>query len=500
MTARLDQTLFNSDAGQRVLETDILPRYIERSRWFGGKARQPQSFSVAAVIPIGAAWIVLVEVSYPDGAHETYLAPLTFAEATNGEIPAHAIAAEIGGRLLVDAVYNAAFRSDLLEIILRSRNLRFAHGFLRGSAGRAAAGLPVDTTSQVLAVEQSNTSIIYGDRLFLKLYRKLESGMNPDAEITRYLSEEKQFPHVPPFGGAIALYEESAEPRAVALALGLVANRGDAWKSTLSELSAFQVRVRESRSRDIRTLAGDYLERARLLGVRTGELHRALAGPLGDERFGMEPLTARDVGELSHSIETSMRTASTLLRSAHSPSSEVAAAIESLIAADRPIIDFAARLAGVRVDAMKIRTHGDYHLGQVLDTGDDFVIIDFEGEPLRSLAWRTQKRSPLRDVAGMLRSFEYAAYSALQKGAGDRDVAETWPRRWAECVENEFLSGWRDAVRGTQLNPGNPDDAAMLLQGFLIEKALYEVVYELNNRPDWVGIPIAGILALINRI
>jgi trehalose synthase-fused probable maltokinase len=136
----------------------------------------------------------------------------------------------------------------------------------------------------------------------------------------------------------------------------------------------------------------------------------------------------------------------------------------------------------------------------VLDTGDDFVIIDFEGEPLRSLAWRTQKRSPLRDVAGMLRSFEYAAYSALQKGAGDRDVAETWPRRWAECVENEFLSGWRDAVRGTQLNPGNPDDAAMLLQGFLIEKALYEVVYELNNRPDWVGIPIAGILALINRI
>ena len=494
----LDETLFRSEAGRHRLATHILPRYISRARWFAGKARHPQTFSISEILAIAEAWIVLVRVNYTDATQETYLLPMALAQKTASDVPPHAMIAQAGSVCLYDAVYSRTFRRELLAIMAAARHFPVGDHWLKGIPGSAIAAVPERAESRVLAVEQSNSSIIYGDQLFLKLYRKIESGVNPDAEVTRFLWEQN-FAHVPPFGGMIELHAEGVEPRVLALALGLIPNHGDAWSTTLAELVQFHERLLRGSKGDIGVLAGAYRERARLLGQRTGELHCALAAPVDDPRFGVEPMTSADLGELARSIESSMRTVSGLLQGVRPAPSHPPEFAGSLLGAESRILDFAARLGESAIDAAKIRTHGDYHLGQVLDTGGDFMIIDFEGEPLRPLAWRKAKRSPLRDVAGMLRSFEYAAYSALFSRPDKNEQLSPWTRPWAECVGDDFRRGWSDAVRGTPLVPGHERDAEMLLNGYLIEKALYEVVYELNHRPDWVSIPIAGILALIEK-
>ncbi|HEX5175812.1 MAG TPA: putative maltokinase [Chthoniobacteraceae bacterium] len=500
----LDATLFTSNAGRRQLETRILPRYLQRSRWFAGKARRPTGFVLAEMIPLGAAWILVVDVRYADGASESYLVPLALAENSPPRaIPAPAVAAEDGSHILYDAIYNRDFRARLIALLASAESMQTAHGSLVGTAGNALADLPLDADSRVLAVEQSNSSVIYDERLFLKLYRKLEPGVNPDAEITRFLSEEQKFAHVPPFGGSLELRVAKAAPRVIALATGVVENRGDAWSVALQEVEQFYERARTASSTvDVRLLAGNYLERAHLLGRRTGEMHAALGAPVDDPRFGIALMTSRDLEELAQSIEKSLQNISNLLRCEENPARSEAA--RAFLGAQKPIADFVADLRRLAPnETTKIRTHGDYHLGQVLDTGNDFVIIDFEGEPLRPLAWRQEKRSPLRDVAGMLRSFEYAAYSRLEERSPDeRALVAPWTRRWVEAVGADFLGGWKAAVRGTPVvSHRESEDTTLgeLLRAYLIEKALYEIGYELSHRPDWVGIPVAGILALVGK-
>jgi trehalose synthase-fused probable maltokinase len=503
----LDETLFTSDAGRRQLETRILPRYLRQSRWFAGKARRPIGFSVDEIIPLGgAARIVIVEVRYAEGESESYLVPLALAANTSPPLdtPELAIAARQGSRVLYDAIYDGDFRTRLIALLAHAQKIQTPHGSLVGAAGTAIANLPPSASSRVVAAEQSNSSVIYDEQLFLKLYRKLEPGLNPDAEITRFLSEKQKFPHVPAFGGSLELHVANAAPRVIALATGVVANRGDAWTIALREIEQFHERAREAASgSDVRVLAGNYLERAHLLGRRTGEMHAALGAPVDDPGFGIAPMTARDLEELAQAIQKSLHDISSLLRSEENGQAHLEAA-RAFSGAKERITGFVADLGRLRPDAMvKIRTHGDYHLGQVLDTGDDFVIIDFEGEPLRSLAWRKEKRSPLRDVAGMLRSFEYAAYSRLEgRPPGERALLAPWTRRWVEAVGNEFFRGWNVAVHGTRLAAQRDSDEAAvreLLRAYLIEKALYEIGYELNHRPDWVAIPLAGIVALVNR-
>jgi len=498
----LDETLFISNAGRRRLETDILPEYIQRVRWFAGKARRPESFAVIELVPIGASWLLVVQVRYADGNIESYLAPLTLAQNAPSGIAASAIAAQDSSHVLYDAIHDRDFRTRLLAMLANSEHLQTQHGSLTGLAGRAISGLPLDADSRVLAVEQSNSSVIYDERLFLKLYRKLESGVNPDAEITRFLSEERKFPHVPAFGGSLELRSHGSEPRVLALATAVVPNCGDAWSVTLQEVAQFYSRACGAGDADVRTLAGAYLDRVRLLGTRTGQMHAALAAPVDDPRFRSEPMTTADLRGLAQSIESLLRNVETFLQSGKDDANRRSAHAFPGDAKDA-ILAFAARLAEMRPEGMlKTRTHGDYHLGQVLDTGDDFVIIDFEGEPLRPLSWRKEKRSPLRDVAGMLRSFEYAAYNGLEERSYKQRAELTqWTRRWAESAANEFFLGWNEAVRATPLIADTAADVTRtLLRAYLLEKALYEIGYELNNRPAWVGIPMAGVLALIDKL
>jgi maltose alpha-D-glucosyltransferase/alpha-amylase len=497
-----DHTIFSDDAGRTRLERDILPGYVSTARWFGGKARVPQEWSIRDVVPINfaadAARFVFLEISYAEGAPDTYLLPLQIASAeTAAEFPPAAIVARFAdGAVLFDALHDEPFRGALFELIIQGRRLSGASGEIAGATGAILAQTTAAPPSRVLAVEQSNSSIIYGDQIFLKLYRRLELGENPDAEILRFLGDQR-FPHVPPFGGAVEYHNAGGERQVLALALGLVPNDGDAWSFTLRHLSRFYDRIlADDRAAAAQTEA-EYLVSVAQLGTRTGELHRALAADATTPAFAPEPFAQADGDALAAALRVALDEVRTLLTdrwSALDPDAQ--ALVEQLRDTEPNLRARAAAFAGLNTSAAKTRTHGDYHLGQVLHGPDGFLIIDFEGEPLRPLAERRRKMSPFRDVAGMLRSFHYAAYAALEPLGGERERLTADAETWARRAQHTFLEAWRAATTGAVFRDSDPTVERALLDAFLLEKALYEIRYEANNRPAWLGIPVRGVLGL----
>jgi maltose alpha-D-glucosyltransferase/alpha-amylase len=372
------------------------------------------------------------------------------------------------------------------------------------------------------AAEQSNTSIIFGDKLIMKLFRRQQAGPNPDTEIGSYLTESAHFPHVAPFGGSIQYTKKGQEPSTLAMLQGLVSNEGDGWSWSLEELDRYyeasaaqtfaqgaltdgqptlQQMSEAQETKFAREHVGSYLDAAALLGRRTAELHLALASPTQDPAFMPEPLSARDIDHLRDDLILHAGSAFDALKEnvARLPDGVLERA--GLVLSRRSFILYRLRqLAAKQTDALRTRIHGDYHLGQVLRSKGDFVILDFEGEPARSLAERRTKQSPLKDVAGMLRSFSYAAFSALMKYSSRRPEdfhrLEPWARLWEQSVSSAFLRTYCEFAKGAAVVPSQPALFQQLLEAYVIDKALYELTYELNNRPNWVLIPLTGILAL----
>jgi maltose alpha-D-glucosyltransferase/alpha-amylase len=350
--------------------------------------------------------------------------------------------------------------------------------------------------------------MVFGTDYFLKLYRKLEDGVNPDVEVTRFLTDRANFANVPAFGGSLEYRRAKTEPTVVCLLQAAVTNEGDAWTLTLDSLGRYYERVlgrkAELQSQDSLTglmlqelLGGIYTEKAKLLGRRTGELHRALASSADDPAFIPEPFNAMAQRSTYQSMRALLRRTFAVLQKklTELPESFQGEAQE-VLAAEREILAREKKLLERRAGAAKIRIHGDYHLGQVLYTGKDFFILDFEGEPARPLSERKLKKSPLRDVAGMMRSFQYAAYSALWQPAmrvEDVPFLERWADLWYREMSGVFLQSYLSATAGAVFIPPNPDDFQVFLEAYLLDKAVYEISYELNNRPDWVVIPIRGI-------
>ena len=461
----MDDALFTTPAGLTQLAGELLPRWMPHCRWFSGKARGLAALRIAELAPLGSAWLLAVEATYSDGTVDTYAVPL--AIAAGGVEDAARVATLADGSVLYDATHSASFRAALYHLLAANANL----GTLRAERGTEFTTLsPGDAApeSRVLKAEQSNTALIYGDRLFVKLYRRLVPGINPDAELTRFLTERTSFRALPAFGGTVDWGAAS-----LALALELRPNEGDAWALALREFAKDEPATRAA-----------WLQLAHRLGQRTGEMHCALAGGDSPVEFAPEPVLASDLARVAESIRanaTNLR-AMLLAKLDDLPPRTGSLANEVLTLLDQPIPCPTTRLG------LKTRTHGDYHLGQVLFADGDFLIIDFEGEPTRSLAERRAKQSPLRDVAGMLRSFHYAAYAGLRAAGGD-DLEQA--EEWARESQSAFLIGWRAATRHSPI--AHADEAALLAL-FLREKALYEVAYELNNRPDWLHIPLRGLL------
>ena len=496
-----DPQVFASGEIRALLEREVLPGYIARCRWFGGKAREPRGFKVREVAAVSdAARLVFVEIEYASGAPDTYLLPLQVAtgaraEALARETPGAVVAGFREGGVLFDAVHDADFRAALYTLMAGGGVVLSGGGEIAGMAGGGLAESAPE--SRVLAVEQSNSSVIYGGCVFLKLYRRLEEGVNPDAEILRFLGA-RNFPHVPPFCGALEFRRAGRAPQVLALATGMVPNDGDAWSFTLRELTRQLERVLADDARETAQIEAAYLSRVAQLGQRTGALHLALAADSADADFAPEPLTAEDFAELAETVHaTADQVLAGLARrlDALDPATRELAA--ALLAAEPALRARIAALGAQPVAAAKTRTHGDYHLGQVLNTGADFVIIDFEGEPAKPLAGRRRKRSPLRDVAGMLRSIHYAAHSALAKFPEHRAALEPRAECWRDRARGAFLDAWIATTVGAPFVPAKRAEFARLLDAFLLEKALYEIAYELNNRPAWLGIPLRGAVQIL---
>ncbi len=505
-----------SGSSRRDLERTIIPNYLTGCRWFGAKARTIRELRIVedpliSPHPDGARH-VLIEVNYTEGASEIYTLPLQIARDENahrisGEAQ-HAVIAEFAdsNAILHDATFDADYRAEIYRIIREQRKLRARRGEIAGSAtAQFAAAEDLSANSSVMRGEQSNSSILFGTQYFLKIFRKLEEGINPDVEITRFLTERAKFPNVPAFAGTLE-YRSGKNTVVLALIQSAIANEGDAWTFTLDSVGSYYERVL-SRKADLNEIGstqliqeligGIYPEKARLLGQRTGELHRALASEIDDPAFAPEPFNALAQRSVVQSMRASSRRAFELLRKKLDDLPEAfRAEAEEVLAAEKQILAQERRLLEQRSAAHKIRIHGDFHLGQALHTGRDFIFLDFEGEPARPLGERKLKRSALRDVAGMMRSFQYAAYSALwQPAMRQEDVPflEKWADVWYREMSSTFLQSYLAATPDALFIPRNEADLRIALEAYLLDKAVYEIGYELNHRPDWVVIPIRGI-------
>jgi len=509
------------DGQREQLEREILPTYIANCRWFGSKARTFRNLKVIEQLPISTdpngAQLWFIEISYLDAPTETYAIPVKIgsndiARSLSQSAP-HAIIAHFAGRdgaVLFDAIWDATFRSQLFEAIMRRQPMKARAGdFVGVIASRFEADQTVTSgNSQVVGGEQSNSSVLFDNKFFLKLYRKIEDGFNPDVEINRFLTERTDFPNVPAFVGSIEYRRAKAEPTVVCLLQRAAANEGDVWTRTVDAVGRYYERVLE-RKADLQNetappgalldelIGGVYPEKVKLFGQRTGELHLALASRPDDPAFRPEPFNAMAQRSVYQNMRTSLRRTFTLLekklpdlsRGFRDEAREVLAAQQEILAREKRLLDR-------RTNAAKIRIHGDYHLGQLLYTGKDFVILDFEGEPARPLSERKLKRSALRDVAAMMRSFQYAAYSALWQPAMRKEDApflERWADLWYRQMSSVFLQSYLNTTSNAIFIPKNSEDLQIMLEAYLLDKAVYEIGYELNHRPTWVVIPIRGI-------
>jgi len=498
------------------LEERVVPHYIATQRWYAAKGvgivRTRLADQAIWATDAGEWLVALFEV---ENASESarYFMPLTlvFQDRDEGRwarLQAAAIArvrqqARTG--VLADAFTDEAFCRALVEQIGAAGELALAHGRLRFSATAAYAELRgdprADLALSVPLAQSSNTALRLGERLFLKAFRRVQPGLNPELEVGRFLTEVAHFHNIVPLAGAVEYLGNDGSIATLALLQGFVANQGDGWDLTLNYLARF-LEERRTAARAPPDVHGAYLALVHTLGQRTAELHHALATPTSDSAFAAEPITPEDLSLWRSRVRQDALTVFELLaRSAELP--EAARDDARLLEAHREVLlERVAALAPRVPRAVKIRVHGDFHLGQVLVQRNDFIIADLEGEPSRPLTARREKSSPVRDVAGMLRSFAYARHVALRRCSlqsnEDCTPLDSQLAAWERQVRGALLKSYDRSARSGKLY-ANFDEVLPLLEMFELEKMLYELRYELRNRPDWVHIPLSGLLALVRR-
>jgi maltose alpha-D-glucosyltransferase/alpha-amylase len=498
------------------LETRIVPQYIAAQRWFAGKgapitsARLLDHAERQDPLPRWFAGIYSVE---SQGASELYFVPLAIAfedteEARWRKLQPAALArvrqqATVG--ILADACADDGFARATIDAIGASAELPTQEGRVRFMPtalftelrGDPAAELPVSPTG----AQSSNTTLRVGDGLFLKVYRKLQPGLNPELEIGRYLTEVARFPNIVPVAGAVEYTNRESVTYTMALLQAFIPNQGDGWTFTLGYLERF-LEDRRSGVPMLDDAHGLYLSLAKTLAIRTAEMHRALARPTDDPAFSPERIQAEDLAAWAAAARAAAEATLTLLsdRLPQLPPA-VAAEAQVLVSRREALLDRIRACVDAVPHGLKTRRHGDYHLGQVLLRRNDFIIVDFEGEPGRTLAERRLKHSPLTDVAGMLRSFAYARYAALERCAlqGGDDCGKWEPQllAWEQEARRTFISCY-DEVASTAGLYRSLREAEPLLMLFEIDKALYEVRYELGNRPEWTRIPVHSLLGFLS--
>ena len=389
---------------------------------------------------------------------------------------------------MADAMADEGFLRHVVKAIGEKKALPTANGTLRftpTSAFAAVAGNEVvSLTLGGLHTQSTNTSVQLGERLFLKCFRRIRPGIHPELEVGRFLTEVAHFKNCVPLAGAVEYVPKEGEAATVALLQAYVVNQGDAWSYTLAYLERFVESLRENETH------GAYLTLIQTLATRTAELHRAFAMQSGDPAFEPEPLAAQEVEAWRARVRQEAEQTLTLIEK-HDKA-------KALAAQKAKILAFIDACAAPKKPALRTRHHGDYHLGQVLVSNNDFLIIDFEGEPSRPLAESRRKHTPLRDIAGMLRSFSYARGSTQLRERSEPGIERLGPPlvSWELAARKAFIDAYATAMAGSGVYDSF-DDMRGLLKLAEMEKVLYELRYEAANRPDWIHIPVQGLISLL---
>ncbi|RYF74457.1 MAG: alpha-amylase, partial [Comamonadaceae bacterium] len=494
------------------VETEVLPRHIENQRWYAAKSEKITRTDIAdhAVWTQGTRqWLLpLLDVRTAPGDAK-YFMPLAIAwedheEERMKQLQPAAIAkvrqqAQVG--VMADAFFDDAFCRAMVVAMVQQQVLPTEGGEIRFTCTQALANVQPAAIEALEvgkpSMASSNTAVVLGDQLFLKCYRQVREGVNPELELGRFLTDTVRFANCVPVAGAVEYHRNDGSVATLALLQAYVPNQGDAWDYTLSYLERVLGDVQGAADDAAPTDHGAFLILMRLLGQRTAEMHLAFtSAPAQDVAFAPEALTDEDQSALRDGARESLRETLALVQQRLDTLPEAARAdagqwLQQAQGLDARIGQLAAGSGGQR----KIRLHGDYHLGQVLVSRNDFIIIDFEGEPARPMDERRRKASPLRDVAGMLRSFNYARWSALRRVAQNAQELDKLGRaavEWESQVRTAFMGGYSQ----TLAMAGEPGVDEALLSLFEIDKALYELRYELNNRIDWVQVPLQGLMAL----
>ena len=524
-----DPAWWSTPAGARFADRE-LASYIKNTRWFRSKTRAVLSVGLVDIVSFpgdGLGQLLVVALNYAEGARELYALPIRVVsgeEARNIEVEyPRTVIARSGqdGDLLVDSISSQAVQRVLLDLVTEGRILAGRSGRLVSTKSTHLAetlkeGPP--QRSRFLKVEQSNSSVIYDDKIYLKMFRKLEEGINPDLELTKQLSEKCGFEYVPTYLGDIQYVAPGQDAASLVMAQSFTLNEQDGWSQTLQAVSRYFDRVledpqlppapsvglwEEMQEPFLSLIEGVHLQTVRLLGERTAEMHLALAQDTESYDFAPEPFSLQHQRSVFQSIRSETKqTFALLTRSLSSLDERSKSLAENVLQHANELATCHDYLLRDPIDAKKIRIHGDYHLGQLLFTGKDYVILDFEGEPGRPIGERRLKRSALIDVAGMLRSFNYAAHHGLLESRTvrpvDQPTLETYADIWSTRASQVFIIAYLDKAANASFIPKDREDLRLLLRSFLILKALYELRYELNNRPKWVAIPLRGLLGLID--
>ena len=486
-------------------QTKALTEFLKTKRWFAGKARRIKSLrvqdSVSLPPPLEAFCFLLVRVDYVDGGFETYSVPVS-------NVPT-----------LSDALSDAGFLQTLLNVMENGRQVRGDVGSVIGSGSPALSAM-LKNLSRPLATlpalsEQSHSTVFYADRLALKFFRKLESGENLELEVGRFLTQQPGMARVPRILGALEYQVKGSEPMSLALLQEFIPSQGDGWQHAIKFLDSYYVQAegikdfaipsgpffdfldREPTSKES-ALLGRYPAQAALLGERTAELHLAFSG-IKEPSFVPEPFTEVYRRSLCSALQGQTIEVLRILKQRKGLLPvQVQRLADDLLKIENHILKRYQLLLDCPLTAQRIRVHGDFHLGQTLFTGNDFVTIDFEGEPDKPLAERRAKCSALKDVAGMFRSFHYAGCSVtFNRTPGAGQGLKKWQELWTRWACVYFFKGYSARAGNAAFLPQKFSEVKLLLEIYLLDKAVYELGYELKHRPDWAEIPLRGILQMM---
>ena len=531
-------SLFSSKSRQ-LLETEILPDYYKASRWFGGKARNIMRITIVDTIPVvgmDMAKLLMTEVRYSSGENDLYQLPVCFEplSAVNRaddnfykKVIARVIVGDEEG-YLCDATFDNRFLNQLFYLVTGREGWQGKAGLVSGLKGRQIDDFGkkignVAPEPALMAVDQTNTSIRFHDNLLLKLYRRIENGVSPEVEMCSALSERTGFNNLPAFLGSLNYEQNRSKTYSIGILQNYVPNEGDAWQLSLGQVKRYYDEVLSKINTGIvlpqlpalsgdpvqipsfmhELLGGAYLGMIEKLAERTADMHLALASLGNDPAFAPEQFTTLYQRSIYQAMCEQVKRTVILIREVMPTlQAEQQKLCALFLQNQKAILQQFTPIRMEKIDTLKIRIHGDYHLGQVLFTGKDFVIIDFEGEPARPISERKIKRSVFRDISGMLRSFNYAAFNVLQQNRSvfrpeECLALEPWGDLWSFFVGQHFLDTYFEKTRGSNIVPQEPKQREHLMRAYLMNKAVYELNYELNNRPEWAGIPLRGILKLL---